>query len=53
MQDPSPTSKLLRFALTPIRDIERVTGVDFFPNLTPEEQNVIELRLTNHLWTVS
>ena len=51
-QDPSPVSKLLRFSLTQIRDIERVTGVDFFPNLTPQQQNTLELRITNELWSV-
>ena len=50
-QDPSPVSKLLRFSLTPIRDIERVTGVDFFPTLSPQQQNTLELRITNRLWT--
>ena len=52
-QDPSPTSKLLRYALTPIRDIERLTGVNFFPShtgLTTEQKNSLELRLTNELW---
>ena len=50
-QDPSPLSKLLRFSLTPIRDIERLTGVNFFPDLTPQQQNTLELRLNNKLWT--
>ena len=51
VQDPSPVSKLLRFSLTPVRDIERVTGVDFFPSLSPQQQNTLELRITNELWT--
>ena len=45
------TSKLLRFALTPIRDIEKVTGINFFTDLSPAEQNSLELRLTNQLWS--
>ena len=50
-QDPSPIMDLMRFALTPIRDIEKVTGINFFSNLTIEGQNTLELRLTNELWT--
>ena len=52
-QDPSPTSKLLRFSLTSIRDIETVTGVNFFPNLSTQQQNILELRIANELWTTS
>jgi hypothetical protein len=51
VQDPSPVSKLLRFSLTPVRDIERVTGVDFFPSLSAQQQNTLELRITNQLWS--
>ena len=43
MQDSSPISKLLRLSLTPIRDTERVTEVDAFPNLSAPQQNTLEL----------
>ena len=40
----------LRYGLTPLRDIERVTGINFFPDLSAEDQNSLELRLLDEIW---
>ncbi|XP_064385696.1 venom phosphodiesterase 2-like [Halichondria panicea] len=40
----------LTLALTPLRDIERIAGVNFFPSLSVQDQNMLELRIVNSLW---
>ena len=44
---------MLRYALTPLRDIEQLTSLDFFPELSVREQNLLELRLLDQLWPTS
>lgn len=40
----------LTFRYSTVRDIERLSGVNFFPNLSAEEQIRIELKITNKFW---
>lgn len=37
-------------ALTTIRDIEALAGMDFFTHLTVEDQDKIELKIAAALW---
>ena len=50
MQDYEDDEKLLQYSVTPVRDIERATGVNFFANLPPADQNTLELALLDELW---
>jgi len=50
MQDNADPAQVIRNSVTPVRDIERATGIDFFPDLSPAKQNALELRLLDDLW---
>ncbi|XP_065906143.1 bis(5'-adenosyl)-triphosphatase enpp4-like isoform X2 [Dysidea avara] len=39
-----------QFRITSVREIEKLTDTNFFPNLTPSEQNQIELKIFTDLW---
>ena len=49
-QGSSDLTTKLTLALTPLRDIERIAGVNFFPSLSVQDQNMLELRIVNSLW---
>lgn len=38
------------FRITTIREIEKITDINFFPELTPNQQNKIELEIITDLW---
>jgi len=50
VQDYDDDEKWLQYSVTPVRDIERATGVNFFPDLSPADQNTLELSLLDELW---
>ena len=41
----------VQFRISTVRDIEGVTGVNFFPALSATEQDAIELRIIQTLWS--
>jgi endonuclease G len=43
-------AEYLKFRLSTVTDIESATGINFFPNLSPEQQATLKLHIQTALW---
>lgn len=50
-EEEEKVSDYLSFRLSTVADIESATGINFFTDLSPEEQAALELHITTNLWT--